>query len=292
MIVVSPWSKGGWVNSQLFDHTSLIRFLEARFADEAPDLIETNITPWRRAVAGDLTSVFDFGHPNARRVALPGTAGDAPPDTTTKYPDQPLVAPGTPALPRQERGVRPARSLPYALHAHASVMASQVTLMFTNVGHATAVFHVRSTHGEVPRSYTVEPGKSLTGAWASQNGGYDLSVYGPNGFYRHFTGSSAPIEVTARYGHDENLKLTIANTSTQPVVVTVTDAYTGHVRRRSVAAGATTMRTYDLDDTGGWYDLTIEAGGHADFVRRLAGHMENGNDSISDPALGVRLPLG
>ena len=31
MYVVSPWSRGGWVNSQSFDHTSVLRFLEARF---------------------------------------------------------------------------------------------------------------------------------------------------------------------------------------------------------------------------------------------------------------------
>ena len=31
MLVVSPWSRGGWVNSQIFDHTSIVRFLEARF---------------------------------------------------------------------------------------------------------------------------------------------------------------------------------------------------------------------------------------------------------------------
>lgn len=40
MIIVSPWTRGGWVNSQLFDHTSLIRFLEARFARGHADLIE------------------------------------------------------------------------------------------------------------------------------------------------------------------------------------------------------------------------------------------------------------
>ena len=31
MLVVSPWSRGGWVDSQVFDHTSVIRFLERRF---------------------------------------------------------------------------------------------------------------------------------------------------------------------------------------------------------------------------------------------------------------------
>jgi phospholipase C len=45
MIVVSPWSKGGWVCSEVFDHTSIIRFIERRFGVHEP-----NISPWRRAV--------------------------------------------------------------------------------------------------------------------------------------------------------------------------------------------------------------------------------------------------
>ena len=71
MIVISPWSKGGWVNSQVFDHTSLIRFIEARFGPQHPGLTESNITAWRRAVAGDLTTAFNFKTPNAKVVALP-----------------------------------------------------------------------------------------------------------------------------------------------------------------------------------------------------------------------------
>ncbi|HMA50542.1 MAG TPA: phospholipase C, phosphocholine-specific, partial [Magnetospirillaceae bacterium] len=58
-LIVSPWTKGGWVNSEVFDHTSVIRFLEARFGVKEP-----NITPWRRAVTGDLTSAFDFAKPD------------------------------------------------------------------------------------------------------------------------------------------------------------------------------------------------------------------------------------
>src|SRR5207253_11045315 len=73
MIVISPWSKGGWVDSEVFDHTSLIRFIEQRFGREHPELIETNITEWRRAVVGDLTSAFDFKSPNTNRVRLPST---------------------------------------------------------------------------------------------------------------------------------------------------------------------------------------------------------------------------
>jgi phospholipase C len=75
LVVISPWSKGGWVNSQVFDHTSLIRFVERRFG-----IAEPNITPWRRAVTGDLTSAFNFAKPSAATVPLPSTVAYAPPD--------------------------------------------------------------------------------------------------------------------------------------------------------------------------------------------------------------------
>jgi phospholipase C len=79
MLVISPWSKGGSVNSEVFDHTSLVKFIEARFAGDNPDLVETNITPWRRAVVGDLTTAFDFAKPNGWRMfALPDTDGFKP----------------------------------------------------------------------------------------------------------------------------------------------------------------------------------------------------------------------
>src|SRR5262249_19819158 len=73
-IAISPWSKGGYVNSQVFDHTSVVQFIEKRFG-----VFERNITPWRRAVAGDLTSVFNFANPNDAPVSLPNTVGFLPP---------------------------------------------------------------------------------------------------------------------------------------------------------------------------------------------------------------------
>src|SRR6185436_6336928 len=69
MLAISPWSRGGWVNSQVFDHTSVIRFLEARFG-----VMEPNIGAWRRAMTGDLTSVFDFANPNSAWPSLPDTS--------------------------------------------------------------------------------------------------------------------------------------------------------------------------------------------------------------------------
>ena len=162
LYVLSPWTKGGWVNSQVFDHTSVLRFIEQRFG-----VVETNISPWRRAVCGDLVSVFNFADPDNSEFygELPHTAELAQRarelvDTTTP------VSPALPELPVQAYGVRPSRALPYALHVHAlaAVRGQPVTLRFENTGSAAAVFHVydRLHLDRLPRRYTVEPHKQLT----------------------------------------------------------------------------------------------------------------------------------
>ena len=71
-------AQGGWVCSETFDHTSLIRFIEARFGVDEP-----NITPWRRAVCGDLTSAFDFESASDRVPPLPSVAAYKPNQSTT-----------------------------------------------------------------------------------------------------------------------------------------------------------------------------------------------------------------
>ena len=73
MLVLSPFSRGGHVASQVFDHTSQLRFLEERFGVQAP-----NISRWRRRTVGDLTSALPALHRagNATLPALPSTAGD------------------------------------------------------------------------------------------------------------------------------------------------------------------------------------------------------------------------
>jgi phospholipase C len=68
MLIISPFSRGGFVSSGLFDHTSLLRFLETRFGAEVP-----NLSAWRRATVGDLTSAFNFTKPDQSIPALPVT---------------------------------------------------------------------------------------------------------------------------------------------------------------------------------------------------------------------------
>lgn len=93
MLVVSPFARGGLVCSDTFDHTSLLRFLETRFGPEVP-----NLTAWRRSVTGDLTSAFNFVHPDVSVPALP-TPSRADPRVIAS--DCPTQAPdvGNPTFP-------------------------------------------------------------------------------------------------------------------------------------------------------------------------------------------------
>ena len=69
-LVISPFSRGGYVCSQLFDHTSLLRFIETRFGVEVP-----NLSPWRRSVTGDMTAALALSRPADPSVpALPPTS--------------------------------------------------------------------------------------------------------------------------------------------------------------------------------------------------------------------------
>jgi len=296
MLVVSPWSKGGWVNSQVFDHTSLIRFIEARFGSQYPDLIEPNITPWRRAVAGDLTTAFNFATPNASRVRLPSTAAYLPPDLA-RHPDSVPVPPSDQELPGQEQGVRPARALPYVLHAHgAANAAGSFHIDFSNIGSAAAVFHVRSGNTmDAPRTYTVEPHKQLAGVWDLNAVGatdYDLSVYGPNGFLRAFKGSvsgqhRAKLGVQAIYDEGRNaISLVISNQGAQTAEIRILDQYTGKRIEVELKAGKSVSKRWSLERVSGWYDLLITVEQDPGFAYHFAGHVETGKDSISDPAMG------
>jgi phospholipase C len=104
LLVVSPFSRGGYVCSDVFDHSSILRFLEVRFGAEVPHL-----SAWRRSVTGDLTAAFDFAHPDR---SVPGwlargsaaAAATAPVACAAAVP----VAALRPTLPRQEPG-RPRR---------------------------------------------------------------------------------------------------------------------------------------------------------------------------------------
>lgn len=101
-IVVSPWTAGGWVASERFDHTSVLRFLEV-----FTGVRESNISDWRRRTFGDLTSAFRFRDPQRMAPVLPDTSGTL---SLARYGAANLPSPVLPGadqtLPKQEKGSR------------------------------------------------------------------------------------------------------------------------------------------------------------------------------------------
>ena len=302
MLVISPWSKGGYVSSEVFDHTSIIRFIEARFAHRNPVLIESNITPWRRAVAGDLTSAFNFRDPNSRIVTLPSTDSYAPPSAAiaagTRYPDYVPPVPANQTMPTQEPGTRPARPVPYDLHVHgeADFADGSFRIRFANRG-KTAVLQVRSGNSSLgPWTYTIGSGAEVSDSFpltANNLTGYDLSVHGPNGYLRSFKGSiagtdKANLDIRTRFDDDgDSITLGVANRGSEKVTVQLTDAYSGKVWSYDLEAGQEASGQIALRDRFGWYDFIVEVEQDPSFRYRIAGHAESERESRTDPAIGT-----
>jgi phospholipase C len=142
LIIASPWSKGGWVNSEVFDHTSTLQFLETFLSKKTGKAIkEPNISDWRRTVCGDLTSVFrpyngetipapEFLPKNAfvesihkaQFKKLPDDFKLLTADEITQINKAPHLSP---YMPKQEKGVKPSCPLPYQLYADGKLNADK-----------------------------------------------------------------------------------------------------------------------------------------------------------------------
>ena len=286
LIVVSPWTKGGWVNSQTFDHTSVIRLLETRFGVAEPQHHPL-------AAGGDR-------RPDQRVRLRRAPTGPSPPPCPTPpacrrgpRPSRPCPGRKPPAspepLPRQEPGQRPARALPYAFDRQGAADGAGLALAIANDGAAGAGFNLYPAAGEAgPWFYTVEAGKRVEDVLPLEAGGYDLTLFGPNGFLRGFRGAAAGAEVEARYdGARERLVLTIRNEGPAPLTLNVADAYAkGGARTHRLAPGAAVEDAWPIKASAHWYDIAVTAAEDPTFLRRLAGHVETGRPSLSDPALG------
>ncbi len=255
MLVVSPFSRGGHVCSQVFDHTSVIRFMET-----LSGVTEPNISAWRRRVCGDLMSAFDF---TTTSVAM-----SAPPSL--------------PAAGLQEAGTRPARALPYQPNANATRVGDDFCLVLGNDGAASV--HMTVHADDAPRRFDVAPFERVHET-IPVGDAYDIAIHGPNGFLRHFEGL-APSALDVRCDYDFSstvrLHLTIANGSDAEHIVTVRSKAYDVDADRIVALDArdSSTQVWDLEaSSDGWYDVTVMLGD--DFRWRFAGHVELGRSSIS-----------
>jgi phospholipase C len=229
LVIASPWSRGGYVNSQVCDHTSILQFLEKFLSAKTRRKIhEPNISEWRRTVCGDLTSVFRpyYGetiHPptpvertaflslidQAQFKPAPSGFKSLSAEEITQARANPLAAT---FLPQQESGVRASCALPYELAVDGRVDAhkNNLTLRFSagkkifGQHAAGAPFFVyapgkvRAANGpqfEAGRvwNYAVAAGDTISDTWSLADFSedkYHLRAHGPNGFFREFCGTA------------------------------------------------------------------------------------------------------
>jgi phospholipase C len=227
-IVASPWSRGGWVNSQLFDHTSTLMFLEEFVQNKFGKKVkEENISAWRRSISGNLTSCFrphDAKEPEldfldrdkfavsiqkSRYKEVPANYKQLTPAQIEEVNRNLLHSSST---AHQEQGMRPSCSLPYELYAEGGLSSNGTTFnLLLKAGNdvhgkhaAGAPFNVylRNTRNGgtaagqgkmMVATYAVKPGDTLVEEFPLAlfaDAIYSIEVHGPNGFYRSFTGDT------------------------------------------------------------------------------------------------------
>lgn len=227
LIIASPWSRGGWVNSEVCDITSTIQFLEKFLSKKTGKAIEeTNISSWRRTVSGDLTSAFrpyngekiKHAEPineeefvkqiyNAKFKNIPTNFIKLSEEEARKAAQNPD---NSDIFAVQEKGTKPSNGLKYDLHADGKLSpdGKKFILTFTasqdSFGKEAlgSAFHVYAPGNYLnPKTSAFEPvktwafavksGDSISYEWPIsefENGTPHLRVYGPNGFYREFKG--------------------------------------------------------------------------------------------------------
>ncbi|MFY0254047.1 phosphocholine-specific phospholipase C [Chitinophaga sp. 30R24] len=228
LVIASPWSRGGYVNSQVCDHTSILQLMEHFLQHKTGKPIrETNISAWRRAVCGDLTSVFrpfngekvtvpflernefvEMIH-NAKFKKLPDGFKALTPEEIAKVNAHPAASEW---IPQQEKGVRASNALPYELYVSGKLSEDRQSFdisfeaadkVFGNQA-AGSPFNVYAPGRYLQESsqvleplrawsYAVKAGDRLQDTWplaAFEDAQYHLRVYGPNGFYREFAGNA------------------------------------------------------------------------------------------------------
>jgi phospholipase C len=121
------------------------------------------------------------------------------------------------------------------------------------------------------------------------DGLHDIWVLGPNGFHRGFRGTGQDGPAIRASQANGRLSLSAENTTAAAIEVVVTpNAYASHLKpwRTRLKPGAKAVHTWDLAKTGGWYDLGVGLAKVAGWEQRLAGRVETGRPSMSDPAMG------
>ena len=326
LIIASPWTRGGWVNSQLFDHTSTLMFLEKFIASKHGKAVkEENISAWRRAVAGDLTSVFrpydskepqlDYLNRDEFVIGIEQARYKEAPSNykrldASQIKDINQNLQHSELTSHQEPGTRPACALPYELYAEGGLTPDgtqyQLRLMAGNTVHgdraAGAPFNVYlrnlndSSHdGFRAATYAVKAGDTLGPQFPLSlftGSNYSIEVHAPNGFYRFFSGAADALYVQTRIEYEKkgseltgNIVIRIHNPNQDKLTVTIADNSYQTGTVRKVLAPAGAVAVV--------FHLK-ESHGWYDFTvkvdesnaeSRYAGRVETGRPSSSDPLM-------
>ena len=320
MIIVSPWTKGGWVNSEVFDHTSSLQFLE-HFIEKKfnKQVREENISPWRRLICGNLSSVFRNNFDNSKidlefvdrnksitRIhstqvkRLPGNyqqeSLDALSQIRSDQNDNKLFG-------LQEPGTKPACALPYDLDVHIDLNYERkhITLEFDLAGKlpstkivgiplqviSQTIYSQDETSGRV-WDFAVRSNEKLVYQWPFsefKENKYSLVVHGPNGFYRHFKGNFNPKKLQLEVVTIDFENGFAVKTGPNNLNLVVRDPSYGYLRKNILPSQSDKL-FWDLSQSSGWYDFIIESPDDPDLYFRYAGHQESSKNSRTDPLMG------
>jgi phospholipase C len=326
LIVASPWTRGGWVNSQVSDITSTIQFLETFLSKKTGESVsEPNISGWRRNISSDLRSAFrpylgdalERLEPLDRNAfmeeihkaqfkGLPENFVKIPASQARDWTAAKLRREG--ALPVQESGTRPSNALNYDLRVSGKLQGGKFSILmevseeiFGKDAWASP-FQVYAPGGyrnsktgkwESARSwdFAVKAGDALEYSWPLENfenGEYHLRLHGPNGFYREYSGNEQ------NAGLELNLK---PNFKLKGKRVGTLDSVSNQGIQAKLTENAYREQQKTIAIKPGVIaseQLDFESSqGWYDFTVTgegfswsFAGRLENGLDSISDPLLG------
>lgn len=300
LVVASPWTRGGCVNSQVSDHTSILMFLETWLAGRGNPVPEPNISAWRRTVCGDLTSAF---RPyNGEHHALPEYLErdpyverihkanfQDPPKPAMRL--NPAEDPDPPfrVADFQEQGTRPSCPLPYELEASIEAMDGEVRIRLEagnerNAGKAAGGAFNAYLYGDemICRSYAVTPGDAIEDILPMKGQAF-VRIDGPNGFMRGLSCAAPPEFKAIIRAEGDDLSLGLTNTHSKPIEVILKDeSYGDQLAPVSLAPGQSQTITVSTKPGQQWYDLSAVLG---ETRYRFAGRVETGAWSISDPAM-------
>ncbi|MGH6859003.1 MAG: phosphocholine-specific phospholipase C [Phyllobacterium sp.] len=330
MLVISPWSTGGRVCSQVFDHTSVLRFLDTWLIAREKQPKDTppfaNISSWRQAVAGDLTSAFDFNRTKTGPMdgladaiqpsiiyddAKKGTAWLAPAYRPTVADVNADPAAKLPVAAKQDQTRCDILPVKYDFQVLGGFISKggveRLNFTFRNAGELGAAFTVlaydRTDGGWFYSVEGVKPGAAALEvsdswdlnaqlAWGRAAGDYSYAIHGPNGYLAEFRGSSkeptqrllADIVEVKSLSEGKTIEFVFGKWPSANGRLRVVNAYTGY--EAVVDSGA---KSIDLTTQDGWYDIAfVDAVNSSRYLRRYAGHLENGRIGRSDPAIGLR----